>query len=524
MISVIVSTYSATPTLGSCLDSLVGQIGIDVPVEIIIVDGGSSEHTLEKARSSGARIIQYQGKNMASSRNEAIREAKGEIICFTNGDCIPEKDWLSVITRPLSNAGIIGCKGTYMTSQRNMVARFIQLEYEEKYDRLQGVENIDFIDGYSAAYRRSILEINDGFDERLPRLEDEELSYRLASRGYKMVFVRAASVRHSHFTRVVTYWRSKFQTAFWKSQIVRKFPDRAHRDSYTPQLLKIQMLLVTGFLFSLLLFVASSRAYFLTFTLLLIFLFSTLPFMVRAWQRDQFIAIVAPFFLAVRATALTCGYFLGAIRFITKSSHQAGTISGLNYLLKRGVDLTGGILGLAVFLLFYPVIGLSIRLTSAGPVIYSQERIGRGGQTFTMYKFRSMVIGAGSKHDQLIIEDRPEYKSPHDPRITLAGRFLRRWSLDELPEFWNVIKGDMSLVGPRPEETAIVAKYSDHHRLRLTVKPGITGPMQVSGRADLALNERVFLEVKYIEDYSLIKDFVILAQTIPAVLQGRGAR
>jgi lipopolysaccharide/colanic/teichoic acid biosynthesis glycosyltransferase len=118
----------------------------------------------------------------------------------------------------------------------------------------------------------------------------------------------------------------------------------------------------------------------------------------------------------------------------------------------------------------------------------------------------------------------PAFKLDDDPRRTRVGRVLRRWSLDELPQFWNVLKGEMSLVGPRPEEVRVVAHYSDWHRRRLAVKPGITGPMQVNGRGDLSLDERVRMEVDYIEHYSLWRDLRLLAQTLPAVVEGKGAR
>ena len=117
-----------------------------------------------------------------------------------------------------------------------------------------------------------------------------------------------------------------------------------------------------------------------------------------------------------------------------------------------------------------------------------------------------------------------QVKAAHDPRLTRVGKFLRRWSLDELPQFWNVLKGEMSLVGPRPEETRFVANYNDWQRRRLSVKPGITGPMQVSGRADLPLDTRVDLELQYIENYSLARDLTLLLRTIPAVIRGTGAR
>jgi lipopolysaccharide/colanic/teichoic acid biosynthesis glycosyltransferase len=120
--------------------------------------------------------------------------------------------------------------------------------------------------------------------------------------------------------------------------------------------------------------------------------------------------------------------------------------------------------------------------------------------------------------------EEPVFKLPDDPRRTRVGRFLRRWSLDELPQFWNVFKGDMSLVGPRPEEARVVALYNDWHRRRLSIKPGLSGPMQVNGRGDLSLDDRVRLELHYIENYSLRRDLAIIARTLPAVFRGEGAR
>ena len=117
----------------------------------------------------------------------------------------------------------------------------------------------------------------------------------------------------------------------------------------------------------------------------------------------------------------------------------------------------------------------------------------------------------------------PAVKLPHDPRITRLGRWLRRWSIDELPQLWNVLRGEMSLVGPRPEEPRIVALYNDWHRQRLGVKPGLTGPMQVNGRGQLSLDERVRLELDYIENYSIWCDVEILLRSIPVVISGQGA-
>jgi lipopolysaccharide/colanic/teichoic acid biosynthesis glycosyltransferase len=143
-----------------------------------------------------------------------------------------------------------------------------------------------------------------------------------------------------------------------------------------------------------------------------------------------------------------------------------------------------------------------------------------------MIKLRTMVEGAGDMLPHpTSLADRPlaALKPRDDPRVTRVGKFLRRSSLDELPQLWNVLKGEMSLVGPRPEEIRVVRLYEDWHRLRLAAKPGITGPMQVSGRADLSLDARVRLELKYITSYSLWKDLRILVRTAVAVIRGQGA-
>jgi lipopolysaccharide/colanic/teichoic acid biosynthesis glycosyltransferase len=195
-------------------------------------------------------------------------------------------------------------------------------------------------------------------------------------------------------------------------------------------------------------------------------------------------------------------------------------------VLKRLIDLVGALVGLIVTVPLMVLIAIAIRLDSTGPIFFVQTRAGQGGKPFRMYKFRSMIVDAETRLNEVIAANRlppPVFKIPADPRVTRVSRILRRFSLDELPQFVNVLKGEMSLVGPRPEEMRIVALYADWHRKRLAVKPGITGPMQTFGRGALSLDERVRLELKYIENYSVWQDFYFLLKTIPAVLGGRGA-
>lgn len=201
-------------------------------------------------------------------------------------------------------------------------------------------------------------------------------------------------------------------------------------------------------------------------------------------------------------------------------------ITGINSVLKRALDVIGAIIGLVLCGPLMLVLAFLIRRDSKGPILFSQERAGQYGKPFRMYKFRSMVPNAEELLDDLVNVDElqePHFKLRDDPRVTRLGVWLRRTSLDELPQLLNVLGGSMSLVGPRPEVMRIAMRYSSTQRQRLLVKPGLTGAMQISGRGDLSFEERMKLELDYIENYSIWRDVVILLKTVPAVLSGRGA-
>ena len=194
--------------------------------------------------------------------------------------------------------------------------------------------------------------------------------------------------------------------------------------------------------------------------------------------------------------------------------------------VKRLMDIAGSAAGLIVLSPLFLLTALSIKLEDRGPVFFGQNRVGKWGHVFKMYKFRSMVVNADKMKDALLSENEAGgvmFKMKRDPRITRVGRVIRKLSIDELPQLLNVLKGDMSLVGPRPPVPREVAEYELSDRRRLEMIPGLTCLWQVSGRSDINFEGQVRLDVQYLESQSLKGDIILLLKTIPAVLSGKGA-
>jgi exopolysaccharide biosynthesis polyprenyl glycosylphosphotransferase len=202
------------------------------------------------------------------------------------------------------------------------------------------------------------------------------------------------------------------------------------------------------------------------------------------------------------------------------------SISGLNQLIKRTIDVSVTGLALVLSAPLACLLTLMIKMESPGPILFKQQRVGKNGHLFTIYKFRSMVDGADDQKDALLYlneADGPLFKIKNDPRLTRVGKLMRRLSLDELPQLYNVLTGDMSLIGPRPPVPAEVEQYQEWHKRRLEVAPGMTGLSQISGRSALTFDETALLDIYYIENWSPALDTKILLQTIPKVLFGNGA-
>jgi lipopolysaccharide/colanic/teichoic acid biosynthesis glycosyltransferase len=194
--------------------------------------------------------------------------------------------------------------------------------------------------------------------------------------------------------------------------------------------------------------------------------------------------------------------------------------------IKRALDIVLSAVGIVVLAPLMLAIALAVRLSSKGPALFKQVRAGRDGKPFKILKFRTMCRDAEERITEVISPDEldePMFKLRDDPRVTKVGRYLRRTSLDELPQLFNVLKGDMSLVGPRPEELWLVERYGETQRFRLDMRPGLTGPMQVHGRGELNFQERLAVEREYVENYSVRKDVKILLRTVSTIWRAPGA-
>jgi lipopolysaccharide/colanic/teichoic acid biosynthesis glycosyltransferase len=206
--------------------------------------------------------------------------------------------------------------------------------------------------------------------------------------------------------------------------------------------------------------------------------------------------------------------------------YRTGDPSRSTMAFKRTIDVVVSAAGVVLLAPLLAGIAIVVRLDSPGPALFRQRRAGKDAQPFRMFKFRTMVRDAEERIAEVVAIDRltePMFKVRDDPRVTRIGRLLRRTSLDELPQLLNVLRGDMSLVGPRPEEDWLVERYSETERFRLDMRPGMTGPMQIHGRGELSFQERLAVEREYVENYSIWKDLRILVRTISVVTRGNGA-
>jgi GT2 family glycosyltransferase len=322
LISIVVPTYNGRLRIKNTLDALFCQ-DFSGEIEIVVVDDGSTDGTADHVREycDKIRVISQSNQGPAVARNLGAQIASGEIILFTDDDCIPQKDWLQQMLGPFTkDPDIVGVKGCYRTEQKSLVARFVQLEYEDKFDYMQKDEYIDFIDTYSAAFKRSVFLESGGYDTEfpVPCCEDAELSYRLSKSSYKMVFNRKAVVTHTHPDNLWWYLKKKFKFAYWRVVAVKKNPQKLIKDSHTPQIMKLQLLFPPICLASLLLGSLFPKMLSIAVLGFIFFGVSTVPFTRKALEKDNSVGLLSPLLLFCRA----CGQFVGVS-------------GGVLYLLKK---------------------------------------------------------------------------------------------------------------------------------------------------------------------------------------------
>ena len=305
--SVIIPAYNAEKTIQACLAALQRQSV--KPIEVIVVDDGSKDGTIRVAKSfKEVRVLEQQHAGPAKARNWGSSVSKGDILVFTDSDCVAERNWLEEMLKPFENSQVIGVQGAYKTKQQSAVARFVQLEIEERYERMKRSKQLDWIGSYAAAYRKKqFLELG-GFDESFPTSsgEDPALSYSMAEKG-TLAFNPKAVVYHQHPETIAKYFRVKFYRAYWRTLLYKRFPKKMAADSFTPQWLKAQIGIVYGMVLLAIasVWIPSAIAWF--WIALALFLASPIGLTALVASRDKEIAWLAPVMIYSRSIAFALG-------------------------------------------------------------------------------------------------------------------------------------------------------------------------------------------------------------------------
>ncbi|MAG21769.1 MAG: glycosyl transferase family 2 [Candidatus Diapherotrites archaeon] len=311
--SVIIPAYNAERSIGACLASLQEQSFKDF--ETIVVDDGSKDRTAEVVKSfKGVKLFVQANTGPAAARNLGAEKSSGKIIIFLDSDCVTTMDWLKEMLAPFAESEVAGVQGRYKTEQNKIVARFVQLEIEERYEKMARHKYIDFIGSYAAAYRKNVFDKMNGFDTSFPMAsgEDTDLSFRISKAGYKMVFNQKAIVFHTHPESLAKYLKVKFFRALWRMKIYKKHKRKMIKDAYTSQTIKLQALLFYLIFGALLLVPFFSEALYYTGILFGLLVLTTLPFSLWALTKDFAVGLVSPVIIVLRTAMFGFG-MMGSI-------------------------------------------------------------------------------------------------------------------------------------------------------------------------------------------------------------------
>jgi glycosyltransferase involved in cell wall biosynthesis len=318
--SVVIPAHNAERTLTQVLSAVRAEASAVPLEEVIVVNDGSADATAELARAGGAKVVSQARLGPAAARNLGARYARGEVIVFLDADCVPEQGALSALLEPFSEADVAGVRGGYTTHQRSPVARFAQLELDEKQERLGRNGHVVFVDTACAAYRREDFLCMGGFDEsfRAPSVEDVDLSFRMAAHGRRMVYASRALVNHCHPDGLGRYLFRKLRFGFYRARVYQRYPGRLRGDGYTPALMPLQIILSFLLLAIGISSPLSRGARRVALPATFAFLATAWPLFGRAWGKDRRLAPLVPFLLFVRSLAQGLGLLAGSVALVTR--------------------------------------------------------------------------------------------------------------------------------------------------------------------------------------------------------------
>lgn len=326
-VSVVIPAYNSEKVISRVIEALLHQSYPKNKYEIIVVDDGSTDRTAEVASRFPIRVLRLKHAGPANARNTGAKKAKGDILLFTDADCVPDKNWIKAMIEPFKDPEIVAVSGTYKTlNKEKFMARFVGYEIDQRHEKMKKQKYIDFIGTFSAAYRKKIFLKFGGFDSRFKTSsgEDPEISYRMAKAGLKMVFQSAAFVYHPHPDTLWNYSKQKYQRAVWRNMMYwGGHKDKLAGDSYTHKMIFPQALLsglLTLMLLSLIFFGYDILTILVAIpvSIFLIAIVFNLDVIYFIWKRERAIAVLSPFILFSRNIAGILGVIVGLIKFVFK--------------------------------------------------------------------------------------------------------------------------------------------------------------------------------------------------------------
>jgi GT2 family glycosyltransferase len=309
--SVVVPARNAAKTIGACIIAVLSQSMPRENYEVIVVDDGSTDHTAYIARKFGIRVLPQPPLGVGAARNTGARAAAGDLVVFLDADCLPKLDWLAQMVAPFSDPRVVAVQGAYSSDEPGLVPRLIQAECDDEYRRLESYPSIDVIQGFSAAYRRSIFLAAGGFDTTFAVAGDVELAYRLAKTGMRLVFAPKACVYHNHGSSVRGYLERTVRVGLWRSLVRARHPEKAGGDSQSSEALKAQVPLASLTVATVVLGTRWRPLLPLAGLLAALFAGSTVPYAWRSRRAGTDVALAAPAAQFLRAFGLACGMALG---------------------------------------------------------------------------------------------------------------------------------------------------------------------------------------------------------------------